>query len=378
MARNGKDPVLVVVQLAGGNDFMNTVIPYTSGIYHDSRPKVGVPQDQVLPINDTLGFHPNMGPFKELYDEGKVAIVQGIGYPNSDRSHFRAMDIWYTCEPTKLSEEGWLGKVTQELDPKKENVLTTVNVGMVMPRALALTGVPVTSLANLDNYGIMTSIARQDERQRAMDLFKRMYTPGIGSGPVKDFLAQTGQDVLKGADDLKKAALTEYKPKVEYGNNMIGRSLRDIARIHLAGLGTRVFYTLHANYDTHANENPAHPNLIKDLSGAVNDFFTDLRDNDASEEVVMLIWTEFGRRVKDNGSGTDHGTGGGAYIVGDRVKGGLYAEYPPLDPARWEHGEDLAHTIDYRGIYGTVVEQWLGLDPVPIVNGNFEQIKPFA
>ena len=376
MAGNGNPSVLVVVQLTGGNDFMNTVVPYTNPIYYDSRTKVVVPQDQVLPIDDALGFHPNLGPLKELHDQGKVAVIQGIGYPNSDRSHFRGMDIWHTCEPDKVATEGWLGKAIRELDPNKENVLTGVNLGRGLPRAMAAPGVPVTSVGDLDNYGLMTGISEEQRRNRALEIFKRMYGPAVGTGPVMDYLAQTGTDVLSGADRLKEAPV-KYSSDVEYADDFIAKSLRDVVRVHTAGMGTRIFYTSHGGYDTHSNQMPTHPKLLAELSGAIMDFFQDLRDHDATEEVVMLVFTEFGRRMQDNGSGTDHGSGGGAFIIGDRVKGGLYAEYPSLDPSQWENGEDLKHTIDFRGVYATVLEQWLGVDPGPIVGGTFEQVHVF-
>ena len=374
---NGKPPVLVVVQLSGGNDFMNTVIPFTRSVYYDSRPTVSIPQDQILPLNDTLGWHPSTGPLKELYDQGNVAVVQGVGYPNSNRSHFRGMDILHTCRPNEIVNEGWLGKAIRELDPHKENVLTGINFGRGLPRAMACPGVPVSSVGDLENFGLMTGIAEEEQRNEALDIFKQMYGQAIGTGLVMDYLAQTGNDVLKGADLLKDVPAM-YTSNVEYADNPIARGLRDAARVHLAGLGTRIFYTAHGGYDVHANENPTQPRLLGELSGAIMDFFQDLRDHDASEEVVMLVFTEFGRRIQDNGSGTDHGSGGGAFLIGDRVKGGLYAEYPPIDRDQWLNGEDMRHTIDFRGIYGTALEQWMGLDPKPIVGGTFEQIHPFG
>ena len=376
MTINGKPPVLVVVQLTGGNDFMNTIVPYSNPVYYDARPTVVIPQEEVLPIDDQIGFNPNLAPLKEMYDAGSVAIVQGIGYENSSRSHFRAMDIWHTCEPVKVGTEGWLGRTIREIDPDKENVLTAVNIGRGLPRALVVAGVPVTSVGDLDNVGLMTSIEEQERRNKALDMFKKMYAPAIGAGPVMEYLAQTGSDSYTGADILKQAPAS-YTSEVEYADNSIAKSLKDVARTHIAGLGTRIFYTGHGGYDHHANELKTHPQLLTELGGAVSDFFQDLRDHDASEEVVMLVFTEFGRRMRDNGSGTDHGSGGGAFIIGDRVNGGLYSEYPSLDPARWLHGEDLDWTIDYRGIYSTILDQWLGLDPVPIVAGQFEQINPF-
>ncbi|MCH8868762.1 MAG: DUF1501 domain-containing protein [Chloroflexi bacterium] len=376
MAKNGKDPVLVILQMSGGNDFMHTLIPYTSSTYYDNRKLVRIEQEDVLQINDELGFNPNFAPMKEMYDEGMVGIVQGIGYPNSNRSHFRGMDIWHTCEPDKVVTEGWVGKALKELDPNGEDELTGINFGIGLPRAMAVPGVPVTSVNDLDTYGLLTGISEQDQRDQALQIFKEMYGPAIGTGPVMEYLSRTGIDVLRGADRLK-AAPAQYSSDVEYADNGIAKSLRDIAKVHTAGLGTRIFYTSHGGYDTHANENPAHPKLLQDISGAIRDFFDDLKAHDAADNVVMLVFTEFGRRIRDNGSGTDHGSGGGAYIIGEPVAGGLYSEYPSLKSEDWAKGEDLEHTIDFRGIYGTMLEQWMGIEASPIVGGNYEQIKPF-
>lgn len=375
MKGNGNQPVLVVVQLSGGNDFLNTLIPYTNPVYYDVRKNVGIPQEQALPINDTLAFHPQAEPLKKMFEDGDVAVIQGIGYENSSRSHFRAMDIWHTCEPDKIGTEGWLGKAIRELDPGKDNVLTGVNFGRGLPRALSAPGVPISSVGDLDNYGLMTGIEDQ-YRKEALGIFKDMYAPAIGSGPVMDYLSQTGSDVLRGADILKQAP-AKYSSSIEYADNSIAKSLRDIARVHLAGLGTRIFYANHGGYDNHANEYPDHPRLMTELSGAIMDFFDDLREHNASENVSMLIFTEFGRRMKDNGSGTDHGSGGGAFLIGDKVKGGLYAEYPSIEPSDWLYGEDMEHTYDYRGLYSTVLEQWLNLPAPEIVGGTYEQLPAY-
>ena len=376
MATKNLDKTLVVVQLTGGNDFMNTIVPYTNGHYYDARKKIVMSQEDVLPINDTLAINKNASPFKRLYDEGRMAIVQGIGYPNSNRSHFRGMDIWHTCEPDRVGSEGWLGLAVREIDPRGENVLTAVNVGQGLPRAMAVAGVPVTSISDLEGYGVMKKMEQEQLRDKALQAFKDIYGQAIGSGVVAEYIGKTGLDVIRGADMLSEVA-ANYSSSVEYADNSIAKSLRDVARIHLSGLGTRIFYTNHGGYDTHANELPSHPKLMSDLSGAISDFLDDLEEHDASEDVAILVFTEFGRRMRDNGSGTDHGSGGGAFLFGKNVKGGLYSEYPSLDPAEWEHGEDLKHTIDFRGIYGTVLEQWLGLEARPIVKGEFEQISPF-
>ena len=377
--QNGKtkDPVIVVVQLSGGNDFMNTVIPFTEGIYYDNRPLVGIPEDKVLPFTDTLAWHPSATAFERIYEQGKMAIIQGVGTEHASRSHFRAMDIWHTCEPETIATEGWLAKVIRHIDPESSNPITAVNMGRGLPRALAAPGVTATSIGDLDNYGLMSGIELQEERDRDLQIFQRMYTPAIGSGLVMDYLSTTGRSVITGADMLA-AAPQKYKSTVEYADNPIAKSLRDVARVHTAGLGTRIFYTNHAGYDHHAQEVPGHAKLLTELTVAIEDFMQDLRDQDAADEVNILVFTEFGRRIKDNGSGTDHGTGGGAFLIGENVRGGLYSEYPSLAPADWVFGEDMDFTIDFRSIYSTILNQWMGIDPVDIVGGTFEQFNPYT
>ncbi len=375
MASTKKDPVVVVLQLTGANDILNTIIPYNTGEYWDNRPKVNIPQDKVLPIDDQLAFNPNMAPLKKMYDDGKMAIIHGIGFENSPRSHFRAMDIWHTCEPDIVGTEGWVAKVTRDLDPTGENVLKTINFGQGLPRALALRGVPITSVSNLENYGVLSTvpgISAEQDRTQILDRFARMYAPAIGTGATMDYLGQTGRDALKGADILK-AAPEKYSSTVEYAETPIAKYLRDVARVHLADLGTQVFYTSHGPFDTHFNQPPMHQKLWTDVSNAVSDFFDDLKEHDAGDNLIMIMFTEFGRRVRDNGTGTDHGAAGGAFVIGNNVKGGMYGTYPSLKSEDLNQG-DLDPNYDFRGFYSTVVEKWLGLDPVPIVGGNFEQM----
>jgi uncharacterized protein (DUF1501 family) len=373
MSSDTKAPVLVVLQLSGGNDALNTVIPYSDPLYFDNRPNVRIPEDQVLPINDQIGLHPTMGPLKALYDEGKVAIIQGIGYPNPNRSHFRSMDIWHTCEPDKVGDEGWLGRALRDLDPKTENVLTGVNFGRGLPRALVAPGVPVASVGNLETYGVLTGIQAEDQRSKALETFSNVYSPMIGQGPVLDYFARTGLDALKGADILSTAP-QKYQSSVEYGNDTVAQYMRNIVQTHLADFGTRVFYTTapYNSFDTHAGELANHTRLWTETSKAIGAFYEDLKEHNATEEVVLLVFTEFGRRVHDNGSGTDHGAGGHAFVIGDKVKGGLYGEYPSLQQDQLVEG-DLRFNNDFRGLYSTLLEKWLHLDAKPIVNGQFEQ-----
>ncbi len=372
MTTTHKDPILVVIQLTGGNDYLNTLVPYGDPLYYDNRSNVGIPQDQVLPLDSHFGLHPAAAPIKDLYDQGKVAIINGVGYPNPNRSHFRSMDIWHTCEPDKVGTEGWLGRVIRDLDPQGENVLTGVNFGRGLPRALALSGVPVASVAVLETYGVLTGISGEPERSEALDVFARMYAPTLGSGPVMEYLGQTGLDALKGADILKTAP-QQYHSGIEYADSSIGRNLQGISKVLTANVGTRIFYTQHGGYDTHANQGPVHPKLWTELSQGVSDFYADLKEHGMADNVLMFVFTEFGRRVKDNGSGTDHGSGGMALAIGNPVKGGMYSEYPSLKAEDLLEG-DLHFSMDYRGVYGTMVEKWLGLDANAVTGGNFEQL----
>src|SRR5688500_6409518 len=177
---NGKDPILVVVQLNGGNDGLNTVIPYANSLYHDNRPTIRVAEDDVLHLNDEVGLHPSMAALKTFYDEGKLAVSQGIGYPNPDRSHFRSMDIWHTSEPDELAENGWLGKTIHDIDPKSENPVMGVNVGRGMPRAFHLPGVSVASVSAIDSYGVLTGMSATTQRASALDALQRMYAARDG------------------------------------------------------------------------------------------------------------------------------------------------------------------------------------------------------
>jgi len=311
---------------------------------------------------------------KRFYDDGKLAIIHGIGYENSPRSHFRSMDIWHTCEPDTVGTEGWVGRVIRDLDPKGENVLKGVNFGMGLPRAMAVRGVPVTSVSDLESYGVLSgvpSIAAQ-EKQQVLERFARMYAPAVGTGLVMDYLSQTGQDVLKGVD-LLKVAPQKYASTVQYPDTPIAKNLRNIAQVYLADLGTQMFYTQHGSFDTHYSQVPAFNKLWTDVSAALDSFFADLQAHNAGDNLIMMLFTEFGRRVRDNGSGTDHGAGGVAFVVGDRVKGGMYSEYPSLKAEDLQQG-DLAPNYDFRGFYSTIIEKWLGLNPVSIVGGTFEQL----
>jgi len=372
MASNGRERNVVVIQLSGGNDCLNTIIPYEDGLYYDFRPNVNIPQEQVLPLEDGLGLTPHAAPIKRLWDEGHVAVINGIGYPSPNRSHFRSMDVWHTAEPDKIGSEGWLGRAIRDIDPKAENVLTGVNFGRGLPRALSARGVPVASVGDLETYGLFPDLQDDAQRKYALDAFAKMYGATEGKDAVAQFLGQTSLDALKGADILRTAP-GKYSSNVEYADNPIAQSLKSVAQTMFADLGTRVFYAQHGSFDTHAGELEAHAKLWEDVSGAVGDFYDDLQEHSREDDTIILLFSEFGRRIQDNGSGTDHGSGSVSLVIGGEVKGGLYGEFPSLKEEDQLEG-DLQFNNDFRSTYSTLLERWMDVEADPVVNGRFEQI----
>jgi len=375
MTTTSREKNLIVIQLTGGNDYLNTVVPYGDGRYYDSRSTVNIPQDQVIHIDDKVGFNPSMGPIKTLWDEGKVAIINGIGYEHPNRSHFRSMDIWHTAEPDAIGREGWLGRAIRDLDPQSENVLTAINFGRGLPRALGCPGVSITSVGDLETYGLFPDIQDEDLRMFTLEAFSRMYGGAAGRDPVMDLLGQTGQDSLEGADILRTAPAM-YSSSVEYAPDALSQNLKSISQVFHADLGARVLYTTHRLFDTHSGQLATHAKLLDDVSNAVGCLMADLKEHGREDDAAILIFSEFGRRIKDNGSGSDHGSGGVAFLIGGAVKGGMYGEYPSLAEAEQLEG-DLRSNNDFRSTYTGILEDWLGLDAAPIVNGQFEKISLF-
>ncbi len=371
MGANGNgNKNVVVLQLSGGNDALNTVIPYADRNYYDNRQYLGIPENEVLHLDDRLGLNPAMGPIKSLWDEGKVAVINGIGYPSPNRSHFRSMDVWHTAEPNDIAPEGWLGQAVRDLDPKGENVVTGVNFGRGLPRAMYAKDVPVASVGNLDTYGLMPDIKDERARAIALEAFSQIYG-GSGKDTISQFISQVGMDALKGADILRTAP-GAYSSSIEYADNPIAENMKNIAQVMFADVGTRIFYTQHGSFDTHANELASHAKLWNEVSTAVADFMDDLKEHGKDKDTVVLMFSEFGRRIRDNGAGTDHGSGGVAFVIGGDVNGGFYGDFPSLRDEDQLEG-DMHFNNDFRVTYSTILDRWLGLDPVSITNGNFEQ-----
>ena len=363
---------LVVAQLSGGNDYLNCVVPYTDSRYIDNRPSVRITEDKVIPLDNGYGLNPGMQPIKDLYDQGKVGIIHGVGYPVPNRSHFRSMDIWHTAEPGKVGDEGWLGNAVRQISPDGENVVAAVNFGSALPRALVAKGAPVASVTDLATFGLMNYLGADDQRTAALDAFRKMYSQAIGSGPVMDFLSQTGLDALRGADILS-AAPESYSSNVEYATNSFAGSMKGAAQALQADVGTRICYTQHGSFDAHTNGIDLQEGLLRDLSAGIYDFYTDMKEHNQSDDLLIFVFSEFGRRVKDNGNGTDHGSGGVAFVIGDGVQGGHYGEYPSLDADKLLEG-DLEFSLDFRSIYGEILEDWLEVDARPVLKNEYERV----
>jgi uncharacterized protein (DUF1501 family) len=371
--RNGRPKNLVVIQLSGGNDYLNTLVPYNDSQYYQSRPVMGLKGESVIPIDDRIGFNAELRPLKRLYDQGKVAVIMGVGYPEPNRSHFRSMDIWHTAEPFSSSAEGWLGKTVKLIDPEGKNPVTAVNFGRGLPRALAYPGVSVASVGQLEGYGFLTGIAGARKRDALLDVMARIYQPAGEEAWVSARMLGTGQGALRGADILRETPL-KYSSRVEYpADNAIAQSLKGVAQVLTAGVGTRVYYTNHGSFDTHTNELVNHAKLWRDLAVAVESFCQDLEAHGAGDDTVILMFSEFGRRIADNGSGTDHGSGGVSILIGNAVKGGLFGDYPKLAPADQLDG-DVRFNTDFRQVYASVLDQFIGVDPVAVLNRKFDQI----
>ena len=363
---------LVVAQLSGGNDYLNCVVPYTNSRYIDNRPSVRITEDKVIPLDNGYGLNPGMQPIKDLYDQGKVGIIHGVGYPVPNRSHFRSMDIWHTAEPGKVGDEGWLGNAVRQISADGENVVAAVNFGSALPRALVAKGASVASVTDLATFGLMNHLGADDQRTAALDAFRKMYSQAIGSGPVMDFLSQTGLDALRGAD-IMSAVPKSYSSNVEYATNSFAGSMKGAAQALQADVGTRICYTQHGSFDAHTNGIDLQEGLLRDVSAGIYDFYTDMKEHNQSDDLLIFVFSEFGRRVKDNGNGTDHGSGGVAFVIGDGVQGGHYGEYPSLDADKLLEG-DLEFSLDFRSIYGEILEDWLEVDARPVLKSEYERV----
>jgi uncharacterized protein (DUF1501 family) len=387
----GKDgPILVVLQMAGGNDGLNTVIPYADDAYHRARPIIGIGPDRVIKLTEYLGLHPKLTGLKSLFDDGHLSILQGVGYPNPNRSHFRSTEIWQTAaDAEKIEAYGWLGRYFDSCC-KGADPTVGVAIGNEMPQSFVAANPTGVSFSRPEQYRWINNTKGRDG-DATQALYRELNQPeelpaqggdandggSIGmisgghahdnSNPL-DFLQRTALDAQMSSDKIVEIA-KKYKATVEYPKSQIADSLSLVARMIAGGLATRVYYVSQGGYDTHTNETPAHDRLMGELGDSLLAFCNDLKAQGNFNRVMVMTFSEFGRRVAQNASnGTDHGAAAPMFVLGGAAKAGLFGKYPSLTNLI---GGDLIYNIDFRSVYATILERWLRAPSRVVLGRNF-------
>lgn len=382
-----EDHILVVVQLSGGNDGLNMVVPYGMGDYYKARPGIGIPANNVLKLGESsgIGLHPQMAAVKDLYDSGHCSIIQGVGYPNPNRSHFKSMDIWHTADVTATGN-GWLGRYFDseccgygkgesgraEKGPKTEVIgQPGIAIGRTAPLAMEGQRVKPIAFENED----MFRWTGQDVHKALVDPYDRIQRRGntTESDTNAAFLMRTALDAQVSSDLIRKAV--RAKSLVQYPGTDLARQLSMVASMIRAGLPTRVYYVQHGGFDTHAGQGGAqgrHGQLLNQLAQAMKAFYSDLKAQENDGRVLTMSFSEFGRRVGQNASqGTDHGTAAPMLLFGPMVRPGIIGEHPSLTDL--DEG-DLKHKIDFRTVYAGILEGWLKADSNKILEGQYRPL----
>ncbi len=390
----GKDStILVVLQMAGGNDGLNTVVPCGSDDYYRARQRIGLPAKSLLRINDQIGLPQALAGFKDLYDAGHLSVIQGVGYPNPNRSHFRSTEIWQTASDAgKFESYGWIGRYFDNVCAGADPTVG-VNIGRQMPQAFNARAPTGISLENPQSYRFMAG-RRPGEGEGEMSADEKFFrelnqpateeagpensgaTVGAIGGPVAhhgsvlDFLERTALDAQVSSDKIL-AITRRVENKAEYPASQLAHSLKLVAQLIAGGLSTRIYYVSQGGYDTHTNQAGQHERLLKELGGSVRAFVEDLKAQGNLQRVLLMTFSEFGRRVAENANGgTDHGAAAPMFVVGGKVKAGLHGQYPSLAPADLFHG-DLQYNVNFRSVYAGLLEQWLMTRSEPILGQKF-------
>jgi uncharacterized protein (DUF1501 family) len=369
------DRVLVVVQLDGGNDGLNTIVPFAQGAYYDARPALAIAEADVLELDNAVGLNPSLGALLPLYQAQKLAIVQGVGYPAPNRSHFRSKEIWQTADPVDVDTTGWLGRYADRHLVGASD-LAAINIGSTLPKTLASNQYNTPSITNLVSYQFVTDPNYPGDETNQVTAFKGINTRPNAIGN-EDALAETATGAFDGSEELQGAA-GGYTPLATYPDSQFSRDLQFTSQIITAGVGTRVIYVTTGGFDTHANEDVEHPVLLQRIAEGLAAFQTDVEAHGLADKVAVLAFSEFGRRVNENGSsGTDHGTCGPTFLLGTGVAGGLYGESPNCAPTALDSNGDLVFTVDFRTIYADVLQNWLGVNAQEILEGSFAPVGVF-
>lgn len=399
----GQDTVLVVVELTGGNDGLNTVIPFKDDAYHKARPTLRIAPQQVVRVNDELGLHPGMRGFDRLLKAGQLAIVQGVGYPNPNRSHFESMDVWQSADPKGATGNGWLGRSLGSLKIPEGQISSILVSDNDMPLALqgSATGVATIHPSkpyDLDLGGnqhtrtvrrgqrVFTTVAKPAEQpdkeaEKNRSERRRLIQELAQSSPTGELLPFVQRSCLQTYATIEKLRqITSgnqddwryYYGEVGRKVGQLGQNLNLIARMIQSGFGTRVFYVSLGGFDTHSKQEEGHRQLLQELADGIAGFFDQLKNGGHGDRVLVMTFSEFGRRVKENGSkGTDHGAASCLFVAGPGVKGGVVGAHPSLD--KLDDGDLKFHT-DFRQVYATLLDGWLGCPSQQILGGKFNPL----
>ena len=376
---------LVVVYLGGGNDSLNTLVSYQDPSYYSRRPSIAIPAGQVLQVGSdaagrALGLHPRLGGLLNIFNEGHLALVQRTGYENSSRSHFEAGDIWGTANPQSYTGSGWLGRYLDTL-PRPVDALAAWNTTGETPRALlsGTTGVPAIPSASTYTYASPNRGSIALEERTAAQIMAS--NPATGR-PHLAFVNSTSRGAIETLDRVAQA--TAYTPTVQYPNNGFALALRTVAGAIVKNVGSRVYWVQTGGYDTHAQQGQGGGGGYAGLMGTLGDglwaFYSDIRNQGFANDTTVIVFSEFGRRISENGSnGTDHGAAGVMMALGGMVRGGLYGTAPVLSPGHptlENNSGDVRYETDFRSVYAKLLDQWLGANSVPILNGDFRAGAP--
>ncbi len=361
-----KDTVLVVCQLSGGNDGLNTIIPYANKVYYQMRPTLGIPEADVVKLNDSMGLHPALAPIGELYKKGKVAVVQNVGYPKANRSHFKSMDIWQSASPDGKMRYGWIGRHVDSV--AATNPVYALGLSTEKPLALAGKTASVPCFASLAD--IQNMIGDPDTER----MLREIQGMDAKAGSLESVVQKANRTALD-AMDVLAAQLTKYTPKQTYGTDAFGNGFKQIAQLVATSPQTRIVYFSSGGFDTHARQAENHSRLLGNFSKAVSAFQAEMEACGKADKVIVLVFSEFGRRVAENGSqGTDHGAAGPMLLIGNKVKGGLHGSNPDLQ--NLVNG-DLNFQTDFRSVYAATLDQWVGGDSGVVLGQKFDHAPVF-
>jgi len=375
-AQAAQGRTLIVVQMAGGNDGLNTIVPFADGAYHTARPTLALQSSAVLPLDDRLGMHPALKALQPLWQAQKLAVVEGVGYPNPNLSHFAAMDIWQTLDLSGQGAQGWLGKYVAGLVDKDGHPFQSLAVGTALPTALKALNADVPVVSSPQSYRLLPDAATKQGGDvsaadaRVQTLLK-LYNTYPQSAPYAALLDATAQGAVQGAKTLA-TTVSQYKPGAQYPNTNFAKGLQVLAEVIVQQLGLRVGYVTIGGFDTHGEQATTHSKLLQELAEGVAAFYADLSAHHAADNVVVMTWSEFGRRVEENASqGTDHGTAAPLFVLGNAVQGGIYGEPPDLN--QLDKYGNLNFTTDFRSVYATVLDRWLGAPASAVLGGSYEE-----